>query len=234
MNVTVLCPPRSLINVPASCVEAGRWGHGRTMAAPTRHAPGSLRATKTAYLEPRADEATSHPSVQQLVWDEVERQSRSCTALRRRPRLSMTSRWSSRIVWPPSSTRSNQRWVNRRRVHDRRPGDGIGPLRQALHTGEVPAGHRCRPCPCAPPRCGVPTRTGSLTAFWIKSTLRPRTQWGAGDSVTRSSYAGTSPAPGLPTMTTSSTWPLRRKEDRSPCRFFPWWWYQTAERGSRR
>jgi hypothetical protein len=75
MNVTVLCPPRALIDVPVSCVEAGRWGARRTMSATTRHAPGSLRATKTANLESRTDDVSSRRSDQHRVWDEVERQS---------------------------------------------------------------------------------------------------------------------------------------------------------------
>jgi hypothetical protein len=75
MNVTVLCPPRSLIDVPVSCVEAGRWGGRRTMSTSTRHAPGSLRAAKTANLESRTDDASSRRSDQRRVWDEVEQQS---------------------------------------------------------------------------------------------------------------------------------------------------------------
>ncbi len=75
MNVTVLCPPRSLIDVPVSCVEAGRWGSRRAMSASNRHAPGSLRAAKTSTLEPRLGDAPSRRSDQHRVWDEVERQS---------------------------------------------------------------------------------------------------------------------------------------------------------------
>ena len=35
MNVTVLCPPRALIDVPVSCVESGRWGSRRAMSPRT-------------------------------------------------------------------------------------------------------------------------------------------------------------------------------------------------------
>ena len=45
------------------------------MSTSTRHAPGSLRATKTANLQPRTDTPTSRGSDQHRVWDEVERQS---------------------------------------------------------------------------------------------------------------------------------------------------------------
>lgn len=62
MNGTVLCPPRTLIDVPVSCVEAGRWGSRRAMSASNRHAPGSLRAAKTASLEPRTGDASSRRS----------------------------------------------------------------------------------------------------------------------------------------------------------------------------
>ena len=75
MNVTVLCPPRAGTLVPVSCVEAGRWGARRTMSGKRKHAPGSLRATKTAFLEPRSDDVGARGSDQGLVWDEVSRQS---------------------------------------------------------------------------------------------------------------------------------------------------------------
>jgi hypothetical protein len=75
MNVTVLLPPRERTVVPVSCVEAGRWGGRRIMSASSRHAPGSLRAAKTASLEDRTDDSTSRRSDQGRVWDEVDRQS---------------------------------------------------------------------------------------------------------------------------------------------------------------
>jgi ARG/rhodanese/phosphatase superfamily protein len=75
LNVTVLCPPGVQIHVPVSCVEAGRWGSRRTMSSPGRHAPGSLRAAKTANLEARTFDTSSRRSSQRRVWEEVERQS---------------------------------------------------------------------------------------------------------------------------------------------------------------
>lgn len=75
MNVTVLCPPLARTVVPVSCVEAGRWGSRRSMTGKNKHAPGSLRATKTAYLEPRSADASVCQSDQGLVWQEVDRQS---------------------------------------------------------------------------------------------------------------------------------------------------------------
>ncbi len=75
MNVTVLCPPRSVIIVPVSCVEAGRWGARRAMSASSRHAPGSLRSIKTSTLEPRGEHPSDRQSDQGRVWDEVTRQS---------------------------------------------------------------------------------------------------------------------------------------------------------------
>ena len=77
MNVTVLCPPKSQLTVPVSCVEAGRWGSRRRMSGSARLAPGSLRAAKTAHLEPRAADAHHRRSDQGRVWDEVDRQSLS-------------------------------------------------------------------------------------------------------------------------------------------------------------
>jgi hypothetical protein len=75
MNLTVLCPPRSIIIVPVSCVEAGRWGARRTMSTSSRLAPGSLRSIKTAMLEPRRGHASDRRSDQGRVWEEVTRQS---------------------------------------------------------------------------------------------------------------------------------------------------------------
>jgi hypothetical protein len=75
MNVTVLCAPQVRTVVPVSCVEAGRWGKRRVVSTSSKHAPGSLRAAKTAKLEPRSDDVSSRRSDQGLIWDEVERQS---------------------------------------------------------------------------------------------------------------------------------------------------------------
>ena len=75
MNVTVLCPPKSIIIIPVSCVEAGRWGTRRTMSAPSRHAPGSLRSIKTSTLQARGEFAADRRSDQGRVWEEVARQS---------------------------------------------------------------------------------------------------------------------------------------------------------------
>ena len=61
--------------MPVSCVEAGRWGARRTMSGKRKHAPGSLRAAKTAYLEPRSNDVGARRSDQGLVWEEVSRQS---------------------------------------------------------------------------------------------------------------------------------------------------------------
>jgi hypothetical protein len=75
MNVTVLCAPQARTVVPVSCVEAGRWGTRRTVSASSKHAPGSLRAAKTAHLEPRSHDTSRRRSDQGLIWDEVKRQS---------------------------------------------------------------------------------------------------------------------------------------------------------------
>jgi hypothetical protein len=75
MNVTVLCPPKARTVVPVSCVEAGRWGARRTMSRANKHAPGSMRAAKIAYLETRSHDVTARRSDQGLVWEEVARHS---------------------------------------------------------------------------------------------------------------------------------------------------------------
>ena len=65
MNVTVLCPPQTRTVVPVSCVEAGRWGARRTMSGKRKHAPGSLRAAKTAYWS--RGPTTSEPAARTRV-----------------------------------------------------------------------------------------------------------------------------------------------------------------------
>jgi hypothetical protein len=72
LNVTVLCPPGRTV-VPVACVEAGRWGARREMRSSGRHAPGSLRAAKTASLTAPGNELRL--SDQGRVWAEVDRQS---------------------------------------------------------------------------------------------------------------------------------------------------------------
>jgi len=74
MNVTVLCPAKARTVVPVSCVEAGRWEAARPVTRSRRHAPASLRATKTASLDPLAA-GPGRGSDQGRVWDEVDRQS---------------------------------------------------------------------------------------------------------------------------------------------------------------
>src|SRR5580692_11390033 len=70
MNVTVLCPATSTTIVPVSCVEAGRWGDDsrRVIASSGRHAPGSLRAAKTANLELTLGDGPERRSDQHRVW----------------------------------------------------------------------------------------------------------------------------------------------------------------------
>jgi hypothetical protein len=75
MNVTVLIPPRATTVVPVSCVEAGRWGARRAVSSSRSHAPGSIRAAKTAHLELRTGDGSGRRSDQHRVWDEVERRS---------------------------------------------------------------------------------------------------------------------------------------------------------------
>ena len=107
MNVTVLCPPRTRTVVPVSCVEAGRWGARRTMSGKRKHAPGSLRAAKTAYLEPRSDDV-GHAAPTR-VWC-----GKRCAASRWRTMstpallLSMTSRKRSRTASRSSSRASSR------------------------------------------------------------------------------------------------------------------------------
>ena len=75
MNVTVLCPAKSSIVVPVSCVEAGRWGAEQPMKRSQRHSPAKLRATKIHSLRLSATEPRSRRTDQGRVWDEVQEQS---------------------------------------------------------------------------------------------------------------------------------------------------------------
>ncbi|MDQ2724295.1 MAG: hypothetical protein M3Y36_02195 [Actinomycetota bacterium] len=64
LDVSVLCPARSVTPVAVSCVEAGRWGAHRTTTRSSRLSPGALRARNRAAVgyavrsgdDPRGDQ----------------------------------------------------------------------------------------------------------------------------------------------------------------------------------
>lgn len=75
MNVTVLCPVKTSIVVPVSCVEVGRWGAEHPMKRSTHHSPATLRAAKTNSIRYSEAEPKLRQTDQGRVWQEVERQS---------------------------------------------------------------------------------------------------------------------------------------------------------------
>ena len=176
MNVTVLCPPKSVIIVPVSCVEAGRWGARRAMSASSRHAPGSLRSIKTSTLEARGEHASDRRSDQGRVWEEVTRQSEVHSRLlkylsyRRRPGgVRAQHRRGPRSDHPgarPDRRGLHHRWT-RWSVSicstSPRPSPGISGESWPA-TPSTPTDQRTRMTPFGP-----------LSAFWPKSTPVRRT-----------------------------------------------------------
>lgn len=61
VDVSVLCPPRSVLAVPVSCVEAGRRGVRGRSTAPGRLAPGLPRSVSTVHLGAPAGGHRSRP-----------------------------------------------------------------------------------------------------------------------------------------------------------------------------
>ncbi len=72
LNVSILLPAASSIDIPVSCVEAGRWGGGRTFARAGRMAAPSLRWSKTDGVNRNARERGGRQSDQGQVWESVD------------------------------------------------------------------------------------------------------------------------------------------------------------------
>jgi hypothetical protein len=72
LNVSVLVPVGPGMVIPVSCIEAGRWGTENVTLRSTRHAPGTLRASKTRSVNRSVRASGRHTSNQGQVWREVD------------------------------------------------------------------------------------------------------------------------------------------------------------------
>jgi hypothetical protein len=73
VNVSLLCPPRSVTIVSVSCVEAGRWGHRRETTRSSRVTPGILRAHNRTAVVRGGRPGGETIGDQQAVWSDIQR-----------------------------------------------------------------------------------------------------------------------------------------------------------------
>ena len=72
INLTIMVPAQTGIDIPVSCVEAGRWSHNsREFASPKRAMMARARASKSASVSASMKAAESRRSDQGEVWQEV-------------------------------------------------------------------------------------------------------------------------------------------------------------------
>ena len=71
LNVSVLVPPRARIDVPVSCVEAGRWGGDRQFRGSGGHTSRRVRRAKSAGVAENLRRSGTKHSDQGAVWETV-------------------------------------------------------------------------------------------------------------------------------------------------------------------
>ena len=71
LNVSVLCPAGAAVQLPVSCVEAGRWGMKMASRRSPNLSPTGLRAAKTRTVGEAVRRFAHKRSDQSLVWDHV-------------------------------------------------------------------------------------------------------------------------------------------------------------------
>ncbi len=74
LNLSVLCAPGVVTNLPVSCVEAGRWGRPQAGTRSAHHANLELRRAKTVSAIRHERLGAGKVSDQGAVWDEVDLQ----------------------------------------------------------------------------------------------------------------------------------------------------------------
>lgn len=75
LNTSVLVAAHTKINIPVSCVEAGRWGYrSRSFGSSGSHSPSKLRYALKASVSRSVRAKRGHRSDQGEVWEEVARQ----------------------------------------------------------------------------------------------------------------------------------------------------------------
>lgn len=72
LNVSVLVPARTTIDVPVSCVEAGRWSGAREFGRGRSFAPRRVRRIKNASVRESVREGGSKRSDQGAVWSSID------------------------------------------------------------------------------------------------------------------------------------------------------------------
>lgn len=71
LNVSVLVAPRQRVDIPVSCVEAGRWGGARTFSGTSGHVSRRVRRAKSATVAENVRRTGHKRSDQGVVWDTV-------------------------------------------------------------------------------------------------------------------------------------------------------------------
>jgi hypothetical protein len=71
LNVSVLVPPRQRLDIPVSCVEAGRWGGARTFSGSSGHVSRRVRRAKSATVAENLRRTGHKHSDQGAVWQSV-------------------------------------------------------------------------------------------------------------------------------------------------------------------
>ena len=72
INTSMLVASKTKINVPVSCVEAGRWRYSSSKFYSSEHiAPSKLRSEKAKHLKKNLEEKNEYYSDQGVVWNKV-------------------------------------------------------------------------------------------------------------------------------------------------------------------
>ena len=71
LNVSVLIPPRQRLDIPVSCVEAGRWGGTRTFTGSSGQVSRRVRRAKSATVAENLRRSGHKRSDQGAVWESV-------------------------------------------------------------------------------------------------------------------------------------------------------------------
>lgn len=72
LNLTILVPAKTSINIPVSCVEVGRWSYqSRDFARANRTAYASLRAQKAAQVSANLRHSSHRQSEQGEIWRDI-------------------------------------------------------------------------------------------------------------------------------------------------------------------
>ncbi len=72
VNVNVLIPPESTLNIPVSCLEQGRWGRRRAFESAANRTPPRVRRVLHEAVGAQAGTPEARTGAQGEVWDQVE------------------------------------------------------------------------------------------------------------------------------------------------------------------